>query len=55
VKVLWPDTSSCQLRQNSDLTLPANRPSSGGVTLLNGTNYLSVTSPTGNLFFRLKQ
>ena len=53
VKVLWPDTGSCQLRQNSHLTLPANRPSSVGVTTSNGINYLNITSPTGNLFFRL--
>jgi hypothetical protein len=41
------------LRQNSDLTPPANRPASGGETTSNGTNYLNITSPTGNLFFRL--
>ena len=53
VKVLWPDTCSCQLRHNSHLTLPANLPSSVGVTTSEGTNYLSITPPTGNLYFRL--
>ena len=26
---------------------------SGGLTTCNGTNYLNLTSPTGNVFFRL--
>jgi hypothetical protein len=41
------------LRRNSDLTLPANLLASGGVTTSNGTNYLNITSPTANLFFRV--
>jgi hypothetical protein len=40
------------LRRNN-LTLPANLLASGGVTTSNGTNYLNITSPMGNLFFRL--
>ena len=28
---------------------------SSGVTTLNGTNYLNLVAPTGNLFFRLKR
>jgi hypothetical protein len=33
--------------------MPAGWTASGGVTTSNGTNYLNLTSPTGNLFFRL--
>jgi hypothetical protein len=55
VTVYWQDVSGWSLQQNNNLTLPANWSASGGVTTSNGTNYLNFTSPTGNLFFRLKQ
>ena len=54
VTVYWQDAAGWSLQQNSDLTMPANWSASGGVTPSNGTNYLNITSPTGNLFFRLQ-
>jgi hypothetical protein len=53
VTVYWQDVSGWSLQQNSNLTTPAGWSASGGVTTLNGTNYLNLTSPPGNLFFRL--
>ena len=54
VTVLWQSVPGWSLVQNNDLTLPANWSASGGVTSSNGTNYLNVLNPTGDLFFRLK-
>ena len=54
VTVYWQDVSGWSLQQNNNLSLPANWSVSGGVTTSNGTNYLNVASPTGNLFFRLQ-
>jgi hypothetical protein len=54
VTVYWQDASGWSLQQNNNLTMPANWSASGGVTLIGGTNYLNLTSPTGNLFFRLQ-
>lgn len=53
VMVYWQNVSGSSLQQNNNLSLPANWSASGGVTTSNGTNYLNITSPTGNLFFRL--
>jgi hypothetical protein len=53
VTVYWQNVSGWTLQQNSNLATPANWSASGGVTTSNGTNYLNVASPTGNLFFRL--
>jgi hypothetical protein len=53
VTVYWQAVSGWTLRQNSNLTVPAGWTGSSGVTTSNGTNYLNLTSPTGNLFFRL--
>ena len=54
VTVYWENVSGWGLQQNTSLTTPAGWSSSSGVTTSNGTNYLYLTSPTGNLFFRLK-
>ena len=54
VTVYWQALSGWSLRQNNDLSLPANWTPSGGVTPSNGTNYLNIISPAGNLFFRLQ-
>jgi len=54
VTVYWQNVSGWSLQQNNNLALPANWSASGGVTTSNGTNYLNVTPPTGNLFFRLQ-
>ena len=53
VTVYWQDVSGWTLQQNNNLTVPAGWAGSSGVTTSNGTNYLNLTSPTGDLFFRL--
>ena len=53
VTVYWQNVSGWNLEQNSNLATAAGWSTSGGVTTSNGTNYLSLTPPTGNLFFRL--
>jgi hypothetical protein len=54
VIVSWPNTGSGTLQQNANLAL-ANGwgPSGYTITTLNGTNSITVASPTSNLFFRL--
>ena len=54
VTVYWQAVSGWSLQQNNDLSLPANWSASGGVTIYNGTNYLNISSPPGDLFFRLQ-
>jgi hypothetical protein len=54
VTLFWQDVSGWSLQQNNNLALPANWSASGGVTTSNGTNYLNISSPAGNLFFRLQ-
>lgn len=54
VTVYWQDVSGWSLQENSDIALPANWSASGGVTTSNGTNYLNIASPAGNLFYRLQ-
>jgi len=54
VTVYWQAVSGWSLQQNNNLSLPANWSPSGGVTPSNGTNYLNIVSPAGNLFFRLQ-
>jgi hypothetical protein len=54
VIVSWPDTGSYTLQQNGDLAVPTGWATSGyTVTTANGTNSITITPPTGNLFFRL--
>jgi hypothetical protein len=54
VVVSWPDTGTYTLQQTPSFT-PANWQTSGySVSTLNGTSSITITSPTGNLFFRLK-
>jgi len=56
VAVAWPNTGSYILQQNSNLGVPGGWITSGyPVTTANGTNSITVTSPGGNLFFRLSQ
>jgi hypothetical protein len=54
VTVYWQDASGWSLQQNANLALANDWAASGGMTNTNGTNYLNVVSPTGNLFFRLQ-
>jgi hypothetical protein len=54
VTVYWQNVSGWGLQQNNNLALPTGWSASSGVTTSNGTNYWSITQPTGNLFFKLK-
>jgi hypothetical protein len=55
VTVYWQNVSGWNLVQNGNLTTPiASWSASSSPTLTGGTNYLSVTNPSGNVFFRLK-
>ena len=54
VIVSWLDTGSYTLQQNSNLAASAGWTTSGyTITTANGTNSITITQPTGNLFFRL--
>ncbi len=53
VKVSWPNTGSYTLQQNSAVGGGTWTPSGYSITTANGTNSITVTPPTGNLFFRL--
>jgi len=56
VKVSWPNTGSYTLQQNNNLAASAGWTTSGyTITTSNGTNSITISPPTGNLFFRLKQ
>ena len=56
VIVSWPNTGSFTLQQNNNLSVSANWAASGySISTSNGTNSITITSATGNLFFRLKQ
>ena len=55
VTVYWQNVSGWNLVQNSNVATPmASWSASGGITTSNGTNYLNLVNPSGNLFFRLK-
>ena len=55
VKVLWPYPSTgWTLQQNSNLAVPANWTPSGGISNDGVNNFITIPSPTGNLFFRLQ-
>ena len=53
VVVSWPNTGTYTLLQNSSVGGGGWAPSGYTITLANGTNSITVTPPTGNLFFRL--
>jgi hypothetical protein len=54
VIVSWPDTGSYTLQQNTNLAQTNGWTTSGySITTVNGTNSITITPPTGNLFFRL--
>ena len=57
VKVLWPDpaTNTYTLQQNANLTTTNWTTSGFTITNASGTNFITLTPPVGNLFFRLKQ
>jgi hypothetical protein len=53
VTVFWQNVSGWSLQQNSNLAMPAGWSVNSSWATSNGTNSLILTSPTGNLFFRL--
>ena len=53
VTVFWQNVGSWSLQQNNNLAIPAGWSVNSGWTTSNGTNYLNITPPTGNLYFRL--
>jgi glucuronoarabinoxylan endo-1,4-beta-xylanase len=53
VTVYWQNVPGWNLYQNSNLAVPGGWSVNTNSTASNGTNYLSLTPPTGNLFFRL--
>jgi len=54
VIVSWPNIGSYTLQQNSNLVASVGWIMSGYfISTANGTNSITITSPTGNLFFRL--
>ena len=57
VKVLWPDpaTNSFTLQQNANMATTNWVATTFTITPANGTNSITITPPSGNLFFRLKQ
>jgi hypothetical protein len=54
VKVSWPNTGTYTLLQNSNLAGGSWTTSGYTITTSNGTNSVTITPPTGNLFFRLR-
>ncbi len=55
VIVSWSDTGTYTLQQNANLASGSWSASGYTVTTSNGTNSITITAPTGNLFFRLQQ
>jgi hypothetical protein len=53
VTVAWPDTGTYTLQQTTTLPSGTWTTSSYGITTANGTNSVTVSPPTGELFFRL--
>jgi hypothetical protein len=53
VTIYWQNVLGWSLQQNSNLATPLGWSVNSGWTTSNGTNYLNLTSPAGNLFFRL--
>jgi len=54
VVVSWPNTGTYTLQQSSNVGNSAGwAPSGYTITTANGTNSITITPPTGNLFFRL--
>ena len=54
VTLYWPGPAGWTLQQTSDLSNPAGWIDSSSYSTVNGTNYLILANPSGNLFFRLR-
>jgi hypothetical protein len=52
VTVYWQDVSPWTLQQDNTVAV-SGWSTSSGIINSSGTNYLNITPPTGNLFFRL--
>ena len=57
VQILWPNTGSYTLQQTANLATGSGCWATSGysISTASGTNSITITPPTGNLFFRLKQ
>lgn len=55
VTVYWQNVSGWNLQQVSNLVSSNGWPVKSGWTTSDGSSYLNITPPTGNLFFRLMQ
>jgi hypothetical protein len=53
VTVYWQNATGWTLQQNNNLNVPTAWSLNSSWTTSNGTNYLNVTPPSGNLFYRL--
>jgi hypothetical protein len=54
VKVLWPATGTYTLQQNANIAASGSWATSGySINTAGGTNSITITPPSGNLFFRL--
>ena len=53
VVVSWPNTGSYTLLQNTNPTGGNWATNNSTIITINGTNSITITPPTGNLFFRL--
>jgi uncharacterized repeat protein (TIGR01451 family) len=53
--IFWPGAGNFVLQTNKNLASTNWSNFSGSVTTSNGTNSITITPPTGNVFFRLKQ
>jgi hypothetical protein len=54
VTISWPDTGTYTLLQNSSLAGGSWITNTSSIAAVNGTNSITITPPSGNLFFRLK-
>ena len=54
VVVSWPNLGGYTLQSNPDLTTTNWTGYGGAVTTINGTNSVTISPPSGKLFFRLK-
>jgi len=54
VTIFWQDTAGWSLQQNANLALPAGWSAASGGSLVNGTNYLTLTNASGKWYYRLK-
>lgn len=55
VRVSWLNVSGWSLQENSNLGASTGWSACSGVVTVNGTNYLTTSSATGSMFFRLHQ